>query len=124
MYKIYLDNIMKKSLVLMFMASFLVGCGSFYTGDQQIADGFGAINLENGGYYSGLIKNGQSNGYGKTITGDGAIYEGEHVNGVFHGFGKLTLSDGSYFVGIMEHNKVTQGQMHFLNGRAISISSE
>lgn len=117
----YIDNIMRKLLILMFMSIFLVGCSSLSTEKIQVIDGFSTINLEDGSQYSGLIKNGKPHGYGKTVTRDGAIYEGEHVNGMFHGYGKLTLSDGSYFMGYMKHNKVSSGTMNFTDGKAITI---
>ena len=66
----------------------------------------GIIELKNGNYYKGDIKNGKMHGKGKIFSeNDDLIYEGDFVNDKFEGNGKLINDDGRYYIGQFKGGK-------------------
>lgn len=72
---------------------------------NNLIQGFGCCQWENGKKYSGEWKNNKMHGYGLFEWPDGRKYEGEYVNGVKHGRGKMTWPDGKVYCGEWQEGK-------------------
>ena len=73
----------------------------------------GIIELQNGNYYKGDIKNGNMHGKGKIFSkNDDLIYEGDFVNDKFEGNGKLIQDNKCYIGQFKEGKKHGKGKLY------------
>jgi hypothetical protein len=79
----------------------------FYEGEfkNNLIEGFGIYNYENGDIYKGEFKNGKMNGKGLFIWKSGEEYYGNYVNGIKDGFGIYKYKNGKVYNGMFKNGK-------------------
>ena len=79
----------------------------FYEGEfkNNLIEGFGIYNYENGDIYKGEFKNGKMNGKGLFIWKSGEEYYGNYVNGIKEGYGIYKYKNGKVYNGMFKNGK-------------------
>jgi hypothetical protein len=76
----------------------------YYNKDWQ-KEGYGILNLADGGLYEGFFKANLMEGRGRLINPEGFVYDGEFLNNKANGFGKYISLDGVTYKGQWKDEK-------------------
>lgn len=75
------------------------------------------VDLPDGGYYFGQLRDGQPHGTGTKHFTNGNIYAGEWRNGLRHEKGKLTFRNGDVYEGVFDSDAISGvGRLTFADG--------
>lgn len=92
-----------------------------YTGGllRGVCHGYGTMQYDNGGWYTGQWENGAWSGSGsaKIVHDDGGVYEGTYLNGKRHGQGTYTFPSGSVYTGQWSEGEMSgTGTLRYKDG--------
>ena len=96
---------------------------------ESLLDGYGVLELADGGRYEGGFENDAPHGYGLYRAADGSLYQGELKDGLPHGNGYDVFADGERYHGTFQDGKrhgegvllLSNGDVYeggFLDGKA------
>ena len=89
--------------------------------ENNLPDGNGKADWDNGNHYVGDFKSGQLNGTGKFSRWNGDFYKGSFLNGYFNGKGYLSYAKGGYVNANWKSGKLEgQGNAKYSSGDSYS----